>query len=202
VLKPNAWENEEYKAIENCAAITGEQVALGGKCTRVPGSPLKKSALPTITAIAYPGCLHPNAFAPFHLTAYKNPGIYNLDKKGNHLANRASTQVLDGSYRSRIALKACMEKTILVKWPVEGTLNAYDSDPVEDGLQPEVEANLLAGDLIKVTMEIPTANTVDIFCGKYSVTIGGIGIPIDSRTGALLDNPDSCPCIDDVVCPL
>ena len=70
------------------------------------------------------------------------------------LKNSISLQVLDGSTGSRIALKACMDKTIFVKWPIEGEINALG----------ETEANLEAGDLIKVRMDVPTANTVDIYC--------------------------------------
>jgi hypothetical protein len=52
-------------------------------------------------------------------------------------------------------------------WPVEGKINALG----------EREANLEAGDLIKVRMDVPTSNTVDIYCSAYSVKIGGIGEP-------------------------
>ena len=83
------------------------------------------------------------------------------------MVNNASTQVLNGTVQARIALKACMDKTILIKWPTEGTVNALG----------ETEANLEAGDIIKVRMAIPTANTVDVYCSKYSVLIGGIGEP-------------------------
>ncbi len=55
----------------------------------------------------------------------------------------------------------------MVKWPKIGKINALG----------ETEANLEAGDLIKVRMDVPTANTVDIYCSAYSVKIGGIGEP-------------------------
>jgi hypothetical protein len=43
-------------------------------------------------------------------------------------------------------------------------------------------------------MIVPNANTVDLYCGKYSVTIGGIGEP-----NTLLDDED-CGCISDADC--
>jgi hypothetical protein len=79
-----------------------------------------------------------------------------------------------------------MEKTVLIKWPTEGTVNALG----------QTEANLEAGDLIKVRMDIPTANTVDVYCSQYSVTIGGIGEP-----STLLDDED-CDCINIANCKL
>jgi len=164
VLKPNAWVFYEYESVEKCAAVTGERIA-PGQCTRVARSTLKAIALPTIEAIAYPGCQ--NDFEPFHLTAYRNPGQYTVPEGGSIPWNTESLQVLNGSTTSRIALKACMDKTIIVKRPIKGKINALG----------EVEANLEAGDLIKVRMEISEANTVDIYCSQYSVKIGGIGAP-------------------------
>ncbi len=164
VLKPNETE------ILECAAETGEIV--DNSCTRVPGTYLKPGALPRITAVAYPG--GQNDFVPFNLTAYRNPGSYAITRQPaggafpGALSNSPSLQVLDGSTNALIALKACMEKTVLIKWPVEGEVNQ----------KGQVEANLEAGDLIKVRMFIPTANTVDVYCGMYSVTIGGIGEPL------------------------
>jgi hypothetical protein len=160
VLKPDETN------IENCAAETGEIV--DNSCTRVPGTYLKQAALPTLTAIAYPG--GQNDFTPFHLTAYKNPSDYKISRNASSgsLSNSGSLQLLAGGVGARIALKACMEKTVLIKWPVEGEINA----------QGQIEANLEAGDLIKVRIFIPTANTVDVYCGQYSLTIGGIGEPL------------------------
>jgi len=153
VLKPNETD------ILECAAETGEIVDPG--CTRRAGSYLNPNALPTIEAIAYAGCQ--NNFDPFHLTAYKNPGPYTLARP---ILN--SIQTLDGGPNARIALKGCMDKTVLVKWPKEGQVN----------LLGETETALRAGDIIKVRMNIPTANTVDVYCNKYSVKIGGIGEPL------------------------
>jgi hypothetical protein len=189
VLKPNAWEFFGPDAINLCAAETGEVVD-PGLCKRMTDSDLKVSALPRITAIAYPGAQ--NYFKPFHLTAYRNPSQYALTKakdpdckneKGNPincLNDSGSLQILDGSVKTRFALKACMDKTILVKWPVSGTMNELG----------EVEANLEAGDLIKVRMDVTLANTVDIYCSPYSVKIGGIGEPLWAPAGEL-------PCIFD-----
>jgi hypothetical protein len=164
VLKPNETN------VEECAAETGEIVDYN--CTRSPGSYLKVGALPMITAKAYPG--GQNEFDPFYLTAYKNPSNYAITRQRGGgqfpgaLQNSKSLQILDGSTNARIALKACFEKTILVKWPVDGEQNKLG----------QFEANLEAGDLIYVRMDIPKYNTVDIYCGQYSVTIGGIGEPL------------------------
>jgi hypothetical protein len=196
VLKPNTWQFWEYESIEKCAAITGEIVAPGSGCTRVSGSALKTSALPRLEVTAHPGCRHPNTFTPFHLTSYRNPSVYSVTRATDPqcppgikcLNNSASMQILDGTVGTRIALKACMDKTILVKLPVEGEINELG----------EEEAALEPGDLIKVRMAIPTANTVDVYCSKYSVTIGGIGIP----ASLLKDDPQICPCINSAVCTL
>jgi hypothetical protein len=183
VLKPNSWDFMHYDAIMACAAETGEPIGQG-ICTRVSKGLLKTGALPKIEVVAVPGCQ--NDFEKFHLTAYRNPGTYVVKKSGGHIINNQATQVLDGKYQTRIALKPCMEKTILMKWPIEGTVNALG----------ETEANLEAGDLIKVRMEIPVGNTVDVYCGKYSVTLGGIGEP-----STLLDDYD-CDCINAQNCQL
>jgi hypothetical protein len=180
VLKPNSWSFAQYNAINICAAVTGEPV--GPNCTRVTGAPLITSGLPRLEVIAHPGCN--NDFEPFHMTAYKNPGQYAVTNASGHLTNSTSLQVLDGTVGSRIALKACLEKTVLVKWPKAGLVNVLG----------EREAALEAGDLIKVRMKVPAGNTVDLYCGKYSVTIGGIGEP-----NTLLDD-ENCDCISDANC--
>src|SRR4030042_2590615 len=178
VLKPDETD------ILNCAAETGEIV--DNSCTRIPGTYLKPTALPKITAIAYPG--GQNEFAPLHLTAYKNPGNYSITRQSagsafpGALKDNATLYVLNGTAGARIALKACMEKTVLIKWPVEGEQNALG----------EFEANLEAGDLIKVRMDIPTANTVDVYCGQYSLTIGGIGEPLTFTTDSQMPQRYDC----------
>ena len=188
VLKPNSWALLDYESIELCAAVTGEQI--GPNCTRIPGTPLLTSALPKLEVIVHPGCN--NDFTPFHLTSYRNPSNYAITRATDPqcpsgfpcLNNSQSLQVLDGTVGSRIALKACLEKTILVKWPKAGEINELG----------EEEAALEAGDLLKVRMVIPNANTVDVYCSQYSVTIGGIGIPES------LLNQRNCSCISDADC--
>jgi hypothetical protein len=186
VLKPNSIPLEGYDAINVCAAITGEPV--GPNCTRLTGQYLNNSALPRLEVIAHPGCMRTTSqsrFSPFHLTALRNPSTYNVARKVNgSLANAQALQVLDGKAGARIALKACMEKTVLVKWPVDAEVNALG----------ETERALEAGDLIKVRMIVPNSNTVNLYCGKYSVTIGGIGDP-----ETILDAND-CDCISDANC--
>ena len=81
------------------------------------------------------------------------------------MTNSASLQVLDGSANSRIMLKACMDKTVIAKIPVTGQINALG----------QVEADLEAGDLIYVRMDIPINNKVDIYCNPQSVRLAGIG---------------------------
>ena len=118
VVKPNAVAVYKNEAIELCAAETGERIG-AGTCVRQevdPGvSPVIQTALPRITAIAYPGPYNV-AFAPFHLTAFKNPSSYTLtfdDKTGGSMLNNGNDQVLDGGANTRILLKACMDKTIV-----------------------------------------------------------------------------------------
>jgi hypothetical protein len=191
VLKPDAWEAFGHDAINLCAAETGEMLD-PGLCKRMPDSTLNPKALPRITAIAYPGAQ--NDFKPFHLTAYRNPGNYIVTKakdpdcknaKGNPikcLNNSRSLQVLNGSSNARFALKACMDKTIIVKLPIDGEMNEMG----------EPEANLEAGDLIKVRMDVTKENTVDIYCSQYSVKIGGIGDPLWVPAGELPCLYDEC----------
>ena len=166
VLKPDSFTFWGYESIEHCAGETGETVDPG--CTRRPQTYLRASALPTIEAVAYPGCQ--NDFTPFHLISYKNPSTYqgSRDPVYHNIKNSGAGQVLDGSTNSRIALEACMEKALFAKLPMDGEINALG----------EYETALRAGDIIEIRMEVPTANTVDIYCSRYSVKIGGIGNPL------------------------
>jgi len=164
VLKPNTFAFEEFDAVMLCAAETGERIGTGF-CTRDdvdPGiNPIINTALPKLTAIAYPGP-YSLGFTPFHLTAYKNPGTYAMS---DPLADNASMQVLNGSTSARVLLKACMDKTVPAKIPVTGQVNSLG----------ETEAALEAGDLIYVRLDIPINNTVDIYCHSQSVRLMGIG---------------------------
>jgi len=194
VLKPNAFSFGGFQAIEECAAETGERVGTGCTHNQVAAgkNPIVNAALPKITAIAYPGPWSPyfdadfpndpikSPFKPFHLTAYKNPGTYNLSKDVNDLiddesnnskkapmTNSASLQILDGSTDARILLKACMDKCVIAKIPVTGQVNKAG----------ETEYDLERGDLIYVRMDVPVNNTVDIYCHSQSAKIAGIGEP-------------------------
>jgi hypothetical protein len=167
ILKP------EEDDVMLCAAETGERIGTGF-CTRDysgPGvSPIKQTALPKITAWAYPGP-YSLGFTPFRLTAYKNPSTYALafaNTTTKQLKNSVALQVLDGSTGARVLLKSCMDKCVLVKIPVDGQINALG----------ETEADLTAGDLIKVRMDVPGGvggNTVDIYCHSQSARIMGVG---------------------------
>jgi hypothetical protein len=165
VLKPNAWAFYEYKAVSLCAAETAERIG-AGICTRQevdPGTnPLIIGTLPKITAVAYPGPF--NSFVPFILTASRNPGTYS-PYSGGVLVNGAAGQILDGSTSTRIVLTSCMDKTIVVKLPVTGELNAA----------LETETDLEMGDIIYIRVDIPRANTVDVYCHEQSVKVMGIG---------------------------
>lgn len=168
VLKPNAFAFEGFDSVLLCAAETGERIG-SGFCTRDdvdPGvNPIVATALPKLTAIAYPGP-YSLGFTPFYLTAYKNPGSYalSLDDRGS-MKNSMSLQVLDGTADSRVLLKSCMDKAVLVKIPVDGQVNA----------KGQTEAALEAGDLIQVRLDIPNNNTVDIYCHAESARLQGIG---------------------------
>jgi hypothetical protein len=172
VLKPNAlafYPSWNPSAIELCAAETGEHIG-AGMCVRQevdPGvSPVKQTALPKITAMAYPGFYNVD-FTPFHLTAFKNPSSYVLamNPVPGSMSNNANAQVLDGSTDARILLKACMDKSIVTKLPVTGEINALG----------ETETDLVGGDIIYVRMDVPRQNTVDIYCHAQSVRVAGIG---------------------------
>jgi len=169
VLKPNSFAAYGYGSIELCAAETGERVGFG-TCVRQevdPGvNPLNITALPMITAIAYPGPYNV-AFAPFHLTAFKNPSSYTLafDPVTAAMSNNTNSQVLDGTTNARILLKACMDKTVVNKLPVTGQINALG----------ETENDLEAGDMIYVKVQVPRYNSVDVYCHAQSVRLAGVG---------------------------
>jgi len=169
ILKPNTFTPfTGFWAVEECAAETGERIGTGW-CTQdqvePPQNPIVNSALPRITAIAYPGP-YSLGFAPFNLTAYKNPSNYALTVDTNKaMENSQSLQILDGSVNARILLKSCMDKCVVAKIPVTEQVNAAG----------QTESDLEAGDLIYVKMYVPITNTVDIYCHAQSAKIAGIG---------------------------
>lgn len=173
VIKPNGVAAFPVpQAIELCAAETGEVLGFG-ICS--PGnilageSPIIEDALPQLEVIAYPGPYAFTDWKPFHLTAFKNPGSYVLfsdDFPAPDISpDNPNVQVLDGTTNSRVLLKACMDKTVLTKLPVDGQINGAG----------ETEADLEAGDLIKVKLTIPGSNNVDIYCNAQSAFLAGIG---------------------------
>jgi len=170
VLKPNSLAFWEERSIDLCAAETGERVG-PGLCVRTevePGdNPLLIAALPKITAIAYPGPYAPFAWSPFNLTAFKNPGTYDIKFTGPNgaMVNDSAAQILNGTTSSRILLKACMDKTVVAKLPVTGQLNVLNQE----------EVDLEMGDMIYVRLDVPRPNSVDIYCHAQSVRIAGIG---------------------------
>ena len=169
ILKPEAFQFLGYEAIQACAGETGERIG-PGFCSRkldLPGrNPVRPDWIPRIEATAYAGPF--NSFDPFTLTAYRNPGAYSFRKgAGGALLNDAAKQVLDGSSRSKIVLKACMDKSILVKIPVTGQINALG----------QVEEDLEAGDAIFVHMEVPRGHSMDVYCHAQSLRVQGLGDP-------------------------
>jgi len=169
ILKPNAYAAYGYDSIELCAAETGERVG-AGTCVRQevdPGvSPVNNTALPTLTAMVYPGPYNV-AFTPFHLTAFKNPSAYALafDPVTSAMSNNVNSQILDGTSNSKILLKACLDKTVVTKLPITGQINAAG----------EAENDLEAGDLVYVRLQVPRYNSVDIYCHQQSVRLAGVG---------------------------
>lgn len=186
VLKPNTFADLGFAAVQYCAAETGERIG-EGFCAHEfswPGeNTVEVLALPKITALAFPGPY--SDFTPFYLTAYKNPGKYEINfnkdvptEPPGSILNDASTQLLDGrSDGTRILLKTCMDKTILVKIPVTGQINA--GNPVFAPLPTQritrEETDLVEGDVILVRMEVPRYGTTDIYCHSESLKVMGIG---------------------------
>jgi hypothetical protein len=176
VLKPNTFTPfTEFGAIEMCAAETGERIGTGF-CTNdqqpAGWNPIDERGLPMLEVKAYPGPYNPDLWFtdPFHLTAYKNPGPYVPGYLPGFIGNPMpydgpAFQILDGSWASRILLKACMDKCVVAKIPVTGQYNG----------KGEVEFDLEAGDMIQVKMAIPIYNTVDIYCNPQSASLRGIG---------------------------
>jgi len=171
ILKPNAFtfaDAMDVSPVELCAAETGERIG-AGLCVRQevdPGTnPLVITALPRLTAIAYPGP-YSVGFTAFNLTAFRNPSAYTLTTAtSGAMENSQSLQVLDGTNPTRILLKACMDKTIVAKLPVTGQVNALG----------QAEHDLEAGDLIYVKVYVPRDNRVDIYCNAQSLRVAGIG---------------------------
>jgi hypothetical protein len=194
ILKADAFAFHGYSSVELCAGETGERY--GGLCARKlvdPGfNPIKPASLPHISARAIAGINSRNTggvplWTPFHLTAFRNPGSYqlNVDANGDLLDSDAvpagisgSLQILDGADGggtwgaftrfdpdSKVLLKACMDKTVVAKIPVTGQVNALG----------EVENDLVEGDLIDVLLYLPRGNSVDVYCHSQSLKVMGIG---------------------------
>ncbi len=170
VVKPNSFALYSFGAVKLCSAETGEWI--GPNCAHEfidPGiQPVKIGGLPQITAMAFPGLY--NEFIPFNLTALKNPSSHTLtfDDPGiMAMVNGSASQVLDGSVSSKILLKSCMDKSVIVKLPVTGQVNALG--------QPEWD--LAEGDLIYVKMQIPRRTTVDVYCHAESLKVMGVAEP-------------------------
>jgi len=188
IIKPDTFADLAFGAVELCAAETGELIGQGFCSHRFVDAgvqPIAVAALPKITAIAFPGPF--NSFVPFYLTAYRNPGTYTLAfaeastapgaLPEGAIVNNAAAQLLDGSKATRILLKSCMDKTIVAKIPVAGQLNGPLAQATPPVLTPitNAESDLVQGDLIYVRMNVPRANTVDIYCHAQSLRLMGLG---------------------------
>lgn len=191
IIKPDTFANMGFQAVNYCAAETGERITAGFCAHQFvdPGiDPIVPAAQPRVTAIALPGPY--NSFTPFYLTAYRNPGTYNLtfvtfindgitENENNHavsMINDATAQILDGTTPARILLKSCFDKTVVAKIPVAGQVNASDTvrPPISTPIT-NVESDLVEGDIIYVRLYVPKANTVDIYCHEQSARLMGIG---------------------------
>ena len=176
ILKPESFGFLGSEAIESCAGETGERIG-PGFCTRKldqPGrNPVRPDWIPRITAAASPGPF--NAFEPFHLTSFRNPGPYSFVRakvatlvgNGDYLRNDTSKEALNGSNRSKIVLKSCMDKSIFIKIPVTGEVNALG----------QTEQDLEAGDRIWVRMDVPRGHSMDVYCHAQSLRVQGLGNP-------------------------
>lgn len=175
VVKPDAVAFlTPQNAIKTCSAETGEMSQ--GLCNRrrskdKPGGKLayKPGGLPQVTAVAYRGPFNADPGDDwFYLTAFKNPGQYaSTTTPAGALRNSFSTVILNGSRNARVSLNACMPKTLTVRFPVSGQVNA-------DG---QTEFTLNEGDGIRVRMDVPNVNTVDIYCHVESAKVMGQGEP-------------------------
>jgi len=185
VIKPDTFADLAFGAVELCAAETGEKIGLGFCSHNFVGpgvQPIVTAALPRITAIAFPGPY--NSFIPFYLTAYRNPGTYNLSfaevanaVPAGAIETNAAAVLLTGGTDTRVLLKSCMDKTVVAKIPVAGQLNGaaiQPTPPVSTSIT-NVESDLVQGDLIYVRLTIPRQNTVDIYCHAQSLRLMGIG---------------------------
>ena len=174
LLKPNT----EIFGMLLCAGETGERV--DAFCERdflfdQPGlNPVNPSWMPSLAvrAIASDG-----SWLPFHLTAYRNAGDYSLTG-GTTMTNSNALQILDGSSRSRVQLQSCMTKTVNLKLPVTGQLNA----------QGETEIDLGGLDLIDVRLAFPRGHTMDVYCHAQSVSVRG-NLDPQSLLGARCSGP-------------
>lgn len=172
VLKPNAAFLFDEPVLK-CAGEEGEYADVN--CTRRLDQPgvsgvVPNRYLPRLTVAALVGNgLSVESVPPFNLTAYRNPATHELTlgADGSRLSDSSSLQVMDGSRNTSIVMKACMEKSIVLKKPVTGQINALG----------QRELDLEEGDFIAVRLDLPRGHTMDVFCHEDSVKIMGIGAP-------------------------
>lgn len=183
LLKPNTERPRSSPAgmaMLDCAGETGERIGASGGCIRLldqPGrNPVQVAALPKLTAYAR----NDAARIFFNLTAYRNPGRYGLTSNDRRLTNSASLQALNGSASSRIALKSCFTKSIFVKIPVSGQVNAEGQE----------ELDLERGDTIAIQLAFPRDHRMDVYCHAQSASVTGIGEPL-SAIGVRRDASDA-----------
>jgi len=145
IIKPNQFSaaNGWFHSIKSCAGYLGEPAA-GCASNCDDAGCVVATKLPKLTVSAIIPTTPNPIIVP--LSAYQNPGTYS-----------PGTVALNGGEHTRILMKACMDKTIVVALPVGGILEA--------------------GDLINVKLDVPAANHMDIYCNEDSLKLQGLGEP-------------------------
>jgi len=149
ILKKQAFSSSGFgfHAVKQCAGYTGEKTVAPCGSLQEPVGSITPGRLPTLTAVAL------TSFGSVPLYADPNPGTYG---NGGVALTPGSTGY--SALHTRIALKACQDKTIILRLP---------QDPYF----------LEQGDSIEVTLNVPSSNDVDIYCHRDSLKVQGIGEP-------------------------
>jgi len=160
ILKRQAFSGSGFgfHAVKQCAGYTGEKTIAPCGSNQDPEGSISPGILPTLQAwgVKDPGTPFQTAVP---LWAYRNPGNYTLES-GLVPITPVSVVPTSGyvATNARIALKACMDKTVVVQLPQGDHL-------------------LNQGDLINVILNVPANHGVDIYCSRDSLKVQGIGEP-------------------------
>lgn len=173
LLKPNTETATIGHPMLECAGETGERIGASGACIRLLDQPGRNPVAASQLPLLYAAARNELARIDFNLTAYRNPGRYNLSADdAGAMSNSSSLQVLDGSTAARLALKSCFTKSVFTKIPVTGQVNALGQE----------EVDLERGDTIAVQLNFPRDHAMDVYCHAQSASISGLGDPL-SATG-------------------